>query len=110
MNEGSLGACLDVRWMTIRTGTSRRTLCVFSKLGQREVSRKDRHPHDRRHHSACASRPIGVCSREGERGLDLHLEVRIGTGGWPENGMALALGPRWERCRRRSGVESRLRR
>lgn len=51
-----------------------------------------------------------MCSREGERGLDLHLEVRIGIEGWLESGMALALEPRWEHCRRRSGVESRLRR
>lgn len=72
--------------------------------------RKGRHPHHRRHRFAYASRPIAVCSREGERGLDLHLEVRIGIEGWLESGMALALEPRWEHCRRRSGVESRLRR
>ena len=82
---------------------------VSWSIGRQKASsqRGSHHPHHRRHHSACVSRPIARCSREGERGLDLRLEGRIGIEGWLENGTVLVSGPRWGRCRPRSGVGTR---
>jgi len=67
-----------------------RTSSVSWSPGRQKGSQRgSHHPHHRRHHSACVLRPIARCSKEGETGLDLRLEGRIGIEGWRESGTVL---------------------